>query len=121
VKLLLDACMWGPTGVALRAAGHDVEWVGDWPSDPGDRAILERAHVDERVLITVDNDFGELAVRLGVRHSGIIRLAMTPVILEAEVCLAAIAAFERDLLGGAIVTATPRRMRLRTATRDDVP
>jgi predicted nuclease of predicted toxin-antitoxin system len=121
MKLLMDSCMWGPTGAALRAAGHDVEWVGDWPSDPGDRAILERAHADERVLVTVDNDFGELAVRQGIKHSGIIRLAMTPVLLEADVCLAAIVAFERDLLGGAIVTATPRRMRLRTARSDDEP
>jgi hypothetical protein len=46
---------------------------------------------------------------------------MTPVLLEADVCLAAIVAFERDLLGGAIVTATPRRMRLRTARNDDEP
>jgi predicted nuclease of predicted toxin-antitoxin system len=119
VKLLLDACIWGPTGVALRAVGHDVEWVGDWPSDPGDRAILERAHVDGRVLITVDNDFGELAVRQGGAHSGIVRLAMTPVFLEAEVCLSVIAAYAHELLDGGIVTASPRRMRLRPA-RDGV-
>jgi predicted nuclease of predicted toxin-antitoxin system len=121
VKLLTDSCIWEPTGAALRAAGHDVEWVGSWPSDPGDRAILERAHADGRVLVTADNDFGELAVRLGIPHSGIIRLAMTPVYLEADVCLAAIAAFEQELLDGAIVTATPRRMRLRRASRRHDP
>jgi len=60
-------------------------------------------------------------VRQGVPHSGIIRLAMTPVILEAEVCLAVIAAFERELIAGAIVTATPRRMRLRAASPRDNP
>ena len=119
MKLLTDACIWGPTTAALRAAGLDVEWVGDWPADPGDREILERAHADGRVLVTADNDFGELAVRQGIPHSGIIRLAMTPVILEAEVCLAAIAAFERELLAGAIVTAAPRRMRLRPGWRGD--
>src|SRR5688500_5208544 len=113
MKLLTDTCIWGPTSVALRAAGHDVEWVGDWPYDPGDREILEHAHADGRVLVTVDNDFGELAVRQGMPHSGIIRLAMTPVYLAAEVCLAVIAAFEQELAAGAIVTATPRRMRLR--------
>ena len=119
MKLLTDACIWRPTVVTLRAAGHDVDAVGDWPADPGDRAILERAHADGRVLVTVDKDFGELAVRQGMPHSGIIRLAMTPVLLEAEVCLAAISAFERELLAGAIVTATPRRMRMRPGWRGD--
>ena len=121
MKLLLDTCIWGPTGVTLRAAGHDVDWVGDWPFDPGDQEILERAHAEGRVLVTVDNDFGELAVRQGVAHSGIIRLAMTPVFLEAEVCLAVIAAFGQELQAGAIVTATPRRMRFRPASRRDDP
>jgi predicted nuclease of predicted toxin-antitoxin system len=83
--------MWGPTATSLRGAGHDVDWVGDWPADPGDRAILEYARDDDRVLITLDNDFGELAVRYGIQHHGIIRVALTPVSLEASVCLAAIA------------------------------
>jgi predicted nuclease of predicted toxin-antitoxin system len=115
VNLLLDSSMWGPTAVALREAGHDVDWVGDWPADPGDRAILERAHAEGRVLVTLDNDFGELAVRQHVAHSGIIRVALTPVWLEAAVCLTAIAAYGSELVAGAIVTATPRRMRLRRA------
>ncbi len=118
MKLLLDACMWGPTGAALRAAGHDVDWVGDWAADPGDRAILEHAHAERRVLLTVDNDFGDLAVRQGIAHSGIVRVAMTPVHLEAAVCLAA---FERELLDGGIVTASTRRMRVRRAESHDVP
>lgn len=119
MKLLLDSSMWGPTVVALRAAGHDVDWVGDWSSDPGDRAILERAHADGRVLVTLDNDFGELAVRQGVKHNGIIRLALTPTSLEAVVCLAAMAAFGSDLIAGAIVTASPQRMRVRRAHQPD--
>jgi predicted nuclease of predicted toxin-antitoxin system len=113
VRLLLDSSIWGPTAVALRVAGHDVDWVGDWPADPGDRAILERAHAEGRVLVTLDHDFGELAVRQGVEHSGIIRLSLTPAALEADVCLAAIATFGVELADGAIVTATPRRMRIR--------
>jgi predicted nuclease of predicted toxin-antitoxin system len=111
--------MWGPTAAALRRAGHDVEWVGDWPSDPGDQVILEQAHAERRVLVTLDNDFGELAVRRGVRHSGIIRLAMTTVQLEADVCLAVIGAYAQELPHGAIVTATRRRMRIRLAPAPD--
>lgn len=47
---------------ALAAAGHDVIWAGDWPSDPGDEEILDQAAAQGRVLVTLDKDFGELAV-----------------------------------------------------------
>ena len=46
----------------LRSAGHDVEWVRDWSSDPGDEQILATAAAQEQVLATLDKDFGELAV-----------------------------------------------------------
>jgi predicted nuclease of predicted toxin-antitoxin system len=111
--------VWGPTATALRVAGHDVDWVGDWPSDPGDRAILERAHAERRILVTLDNDFGELAVRQGVEHSGIVRLSLTPATLEADICLQAITAFGSELIAGGIVTASPQKLRLRRARQPD--
>jgi hypothetical protein len=49
-----------------RSAGHDVVWAGEWHEDPGDEEILERAHVEGRILVTLDKDFGELAI---VYHS----------------------------------------------------
>jgi predicted nuclease of predicted toxin-antitoxin system len=54
--------------------GHDVVWASDWPSDAGDEEILAAAHADSRVLVTLDKDFGELAVARGHPHSGIVRL-----------------------------------------------
>ena len=33
MRVLLDACVWGGAAAVLRAAGHDVEWVGDWSGD----------------------------------------------------------------------------------------
>jgi len=74
VRLLLDSSIWPRTAEALRSMGHDVVWVGDWSHDPGDRAILDEAHRDGRILVTLDKDFGELAVRYAVPHSGIVRL-----------------------------------------------
>jgi predicted nuclease of predicted toxin-antitoxin system len=71
------------------------------------------------VLVTLDNDFGELAVRYDIQHHGIIRVALTPVSREARVCLAAIAAFDPALEAGAIVTATPHRIRVRPAQGPD--
>ena len=74
MKILLDTCVWGGVVLELRAAGHDVVWAGDWQEDPGDDEILERAHGEGRVLVTLDKDFGELAIVHERPHSGIIRL-----------------------------------------------
>ena len=49
-------------------------WAGEWPQDPGDEEILRRAHQESRVLVTLDKDFGELAIVRGQVHSGIVRL-----------------------------------------------
>jgi len=62
MKVLLDTCVWGKAKTKLIEAGHDVEWAGDWPEDPGDEEILMKAHGDGRVLVTLDKDFGELAI-----------------------------------------------------------
>jgi len=58
VKVLLDSCVWGGAKGELATRGHDVVWAGDWPEDPGDDEILERAQREGRVLVTLDKDFG---------------------------------------------------------------
>lgn len=63
MRFLLDSCVSGQLKQALTAEGHDVEWCGDWPQDPGDGAVLAYAHEQRRVLLTLDKDFGELAIR----------------------------------------------------------
>ena len=71
MKLLLDTCVWGGASQELEAAGHDVLWAGEWTEDPGDEEILARAHSEERILVTLDKDFGELAIVHRMPHSGI--------------------------------------------------
>ncbi len=68
MKVMLDTCVWGGALTGLRAAGHDVVWTGEWDKDPGDDEILARAQAEERVLVTLDKDFGEMAVFRGVPH-----------------------------------------------------
>jgi predicted nuclease of predicted toxin-antitoxin system len=70
VKLLLDTCIWGGAIPPLQAAGHDVIWTGTWDVDPGDEEILARAYREERILITLDKDFGELAISVVNRIRG---------------------------------------------------
>lgn len=73
MKVLLDTCVWGGAQRDLRASGYDVVWSGNWTEDPGDDEILTIAHGENRVLITLDKDFGELAIVQEIPHSGIIR------------------------------------------------
>ena len=47
----------------LRADGHDVVAVKDWQPGANDEAVLRRAQAEERILVTHDRDFGELAYR----------------------------------------------------------
>jgi len=113
VKLLLDSCVWGKAREELEAAGHDVIWAGDWPEDPGDDQILAHAHREERILATLDKDFGELAIVHGIPHSGIIRLVGIGAQQQAHVCLHVLERHGNDLRRGAIVTAEPGRLRIR--------
>jgi len=46
---------------ALRETGHDIVWVRTDAPGSSDEDILARAVSEERVLITFDKDFGELA------------------------------------------------------------
>ena len=64
MKLLLDTCVWGGAVKPLVDAGHDVVWTGAWESDPDDDEILALAYREQRVLVTLDKDFGELAIVL---------------------------------------------------------
>jgi predicted nuclease of predicted toxin-antitoxin system len=66
MNILLDSCVWGGARADVTAAGHDVIWTGAWLEDPGDEEILARAHAEGRILVTLDKDFGELAIVRGI-------------------------------------------------------
>jgi predicted nuclease of predicted toxin-antitoxin system len=103
--MLLDSCVSGVVRDALIEDGHDVEWAGDWPGDPG----------DEELLVTLDKDFGELAVVRGAPHAGIIRLVDLSLKLQAKACLRVLELHGGEIEGGAIATAEPGRLRVRPA------
>jgi predicted nuclease of predicted toxin-antitoxin system len=113
MKVLLDACVSGQVRDALAQAGHDVVWAGDWPDDPGDAEILARAHEAQRVVVTLDKDFGELAIVRRQPHTGIVRMADLSVTRQAETCLQLLTAYADDIAAGAIITAEPGRVRIR--------
>ena len=113
MKILLDTCVWGGVRDELEAAGYDVEWTGEWESDPGDSEILSYAHRTQRILITLDKDFGELAIVYRLPHSGIVRLVNLSIRQQAKICLRVLNIYGEALQAGAIVTAELGRIRIR--------
>jgi len=112
-SILLDTCIWGGVLPALIKCGHDAIWSGAWETDPGDRVILEIAHSQDRILVTLDKDFGELAILKGMPHSGIIRLSGCRTAQMAKVIDHLVTQYHGELLQGAIITANPERIRIR--------
>jgi predicted nuclease of predicted toxin-antitoxin system len=113
VKVLLDTCVWGGVQQVLKAAGHDVIWAGDWDKDPGDEEILSIAHQEGRVLVTLDKDFGELAVLFGRPHSGILRLVNLSSQEQGIICVKVLKDYRINLAHGALITAERDRVRVR--------
>jgi predicted nuclease of predicted toxin-antitoxin system len=73
VRILADENFPGPVLRALRERGHDVESVKETMRGASDRDVLARAQREERLVVTFDKDFGELAFRAGLpATSGVI-------------------------------------------------
>ena len=54
---------------ALEAAGHDVVWVAVASPGSDDSHVLLQAAAEQRLILTFDKDFGELAFRSGLPAS----------------------------------------------------
>lgn len=80
-----------------------------------DDEILAWAASEERVTVTVDKDFGELAVALGIPHHGIVRLPDVPATARQRLMKQVITQHESDLGNRAIVTVQRGRIRARRA------
>ena len=79
LRLFLDQCLRVEVALALRREGHDVQRaaeVGQHRAD--DLQILQRAISDDRILVTLDEHFGNWAVLPLRKHPGVIRLKVHP-------------------------------------------
>lgn len=119
MKILLDSCVWGGARKTLEDCGHDVVWSGDWDQDPGDLEILAVAQREERILVTLDKDFGELVMVRGIPHHGILRLVDFAGRQQGPACIKALELYGMELQRGAIVTAEPGRMRIRPPDNEE--
>jgi len=99
---------------ALRDQQHDVVWVRTDMPGATDDTILQRAQDEQRLVVTFDKDFGELAYRFGLPAScGIIlfRLKMRiPPLMRGRVLEVIGSQLEWS---GCFVVATEDRVRIR--------
>jgi predicted nuclease of predicted toxin-antitoxin system len=63
LRFLLNENIPGTVVNALRSQGHDALWAKEQMRGAGDAVILARAQLEQRILVTQDKDFGELAFR----------------------------------------------------------
>jgi predicted nuclease of predicted toxin-antitoxin system len=75
VKFLADECCPRQISDALRNQGHDVRCVGDTDRRAPDQQVAEMASAENRIILTADYDFGEMAVRDRIPLPGVIIIA----------------------------------------------
>lgn len=120
MKILLDTCVWAGAKPVLADLGHEVEWIGDRDQDPGDEAIIRWAAEHDMVLVTLDKDFGELAIVKGMAHSSIIRLVGLRARAQGPVCALVLEKYATELHAGAILTVDAFRVRIRPADSGNI-
>ena len=112
MRFIVDRCAGRRLTEWLRDKGHDVLDANALGPDPGDRALLERAAAEDRVLVTIDKDFGELIYLHRVPHAGLIRLPDVRVPQRIALVEEAINQHGRELEERAIVTIQGGRARI---------
>jgi predicted nuclease of predicted toxin-antitoxin system len=79
LKVLANENFPGDAVIALRARGHDVMWVRTEAPGISDEQVLALAVAEQRLLITFDKDFGELAFKHRLAAtSGIVLFRLEP-------------------------------------------
>lgn len=113
MRILANENFPGDAVTALRQRGHDVIWVRTDAPGTSDVEILARAQRDDRIVVTFDKDFGELAFRSGLPASSGIILFRISTPSSAYVARAAVAALEsRNDWAGHFAVIEERRIRM---------
>jgi predicted nuclease of predicted toxin-antitoxin system len=112
VRFLIDRCAGKRLADRLRQQEHDVFESQERGADPGDRNLLAWAHSEQRVLITMDKDFGKLVFHSGEAHSGLIRLPDVPAEERIALMDVLLTWHQADLLSGAVITVKGDRIRI---------
>lgn len=112
MRFIIDRCAGSRLADWLRDNGHDVLDTRSLVRDPGDRTLLELAESENRIVITIDKDFGELIYLHGVPHAGLIRLPDVRMSQRIEIVEQLVARYRQELEERAILTIRGGRVRV---------
>ena len=100
--VLQNGCVNGATMLSKR--GSEVGILGI--------ALLEWAATEGRVLITIDQDFGEIIFSENARHAGLIRLPDVPAEKRIELIEGILSSRSAEILERSVVTVRGGRVRI---------
>ena len=112
MRFLVDRCAGHRLAQWLRAQGHDVREATEISPDPGDQALLSWAVREQRVMVTIDSDFGLLVFHRNEPHTGIVRLPDVPAGQRIALMAQLIDRYAQELTSGAILTVGTERVRI---------
>jgi predicted nuclease of predicted toxin-antitoxin system len=116
LRFLVDRCAGRRLAAWLSGQGHDVLEVRALGRDPGDAALLALAATEDRVLVTIDTDFGALVYVRQQAHAGLIRLPDVPAARRIELIAQILADHGHAELSRAVVTVKGSRIRISRRT-----
>lgn len=114
MKFLADENVPRAAVQALRAKGFDVAWVSEGYAGSADEEVLARCGNEERILLTLDKDFGELVFQRSLPAPFGVILFRLDAKSPSEFSGLALAALQsRDDWSGFFTVATRGRIRMR--------
>ena len=114
MRFVVDECCPRSLVVALRDAGHEASYVRDDMGGVSDIDVAAAASAQGRIVVTLDYDFGDLAVRSLAAPVGVIIVQATT-LLPHEQPLAVVSLVQDvgDGLLGKLVILSKNKRRLR--------
>jgi predicted nuclease of predicted toxin-antitoxin system len=114
MKFLADEGVDSQIVVRLRGDGYDVLYAAELLAGTSDEELLEQANREQRILLTRDKDFGEIAYKDKKVHTGIIlnRLHELPSERKAEIVSQTVKDLGEELIG-AFTVIQPGKIRVK--------
>ena len=76
MRFLIDESVGGDIIEFLREEGHDVTFIAERIPGASDGEVVSRATSENRILITNDKDFGNIAFSNGLAYRGVLLLRL---------------------------------------------
>ena len=122
MNLIADEGVDGQLVARLRDEGHNVLYVAEMEPGISDETVLDLANREGRLLLTADNDFGELAFRQSLlARSGVVLIRLSGLKPEdkASIVSSTIEEHAAELAPGTFTVITPGAVRIRRTNPQD--